>query len=214
MKRWFDDPGNPLLQAAYLDGELEGTPLLEERRRLVERWLEEHPEAAEHLSECLALTELLAESAPLPPSEADWDRVWSSIQAKIEKEKQHQRRWRQWRLGFAVAAAIAILLCGAVLRLSSNVDPSSGTVEERSEQMATLEPLPVVEGHEVEILQVAGEQTPLVVAGELPVKEEMVLASAEDVTVMDVDPAGGVAVPRISTASASPMIWAGEGLEP
>jgi hypothetical protein len=107
-------PSHELL-AAYADGELDHRPQLADRRRQIEAWLAQHPEAGEVEAQ-MELSQLWKVTTPSEPLPATWARVWARVERRPLRLK--SKRWPTalWLAGIAAmgaaAAALIVLLQG------------------------------------------------------------------------------------------------------
>jgi anti-sigma factor ChrR (cupin superfamily) len=166
------DPGpTPEQLAAYADGELEPRA-----RAQVEAWLADRPEAAAEVEALHGLKRLWqAQAAPEPAPEA-WDRTLARIESRLPAAAARGRsRWRPW--AWVLTAAAAALVVVLARPLWSPVVPPGGDIEEV--------PFPVADNSEVVILSMDGNDVASLVVGHPPVQGEIVLASHDEVELLD-----------------------------
>jgi hypothetical protein len=179
-------PPGPQQLAAYLDGELDGPACA-----AVEAWLASHPEAQAPLDAQRRLAQLWQASGIPEPSEGAWTNVLARIEGGISKQTDRKTRkpeaTRQGRaprrfwaalVTLATAAAILVAIYGFGL-LGDYRQPGAGS---NTRVVNTVEPLPVVEAREVEIISLDDADSVALVVGDPPIRGPLVLVSVGDVT--------------------------------
>ena len=181
------DPGFPRPEelAAYVDGQLAPA-----RRKGVEIWLRNHPEAAVEIEEQRRLAGLWQATTPGEPEEANWAGILTRVEGAYSRFRSARSRNR--RLILIGAAGLA---AGVLLMLWT---PKAG------------EPLDVVSPDDVEIVSLRAADRVTLVVGVPPVQGPLVLASVGDVEVQGVEPAADGMLPSIhmDERSTTPMIAA------
>ncbi|MCS7044749.1 MAG: hypothetical protein NZO58_00180 [Gemmataceae bacterium] len=188
--------------AAYADGEFEGRDDLAVLRQRVEDWLARHPEAAEELAEYRRLKQLWQSTSPAEPPRQRWQAMTEAIAAAIaSRQRPRTVRYLPW----AAAACLALV---AVLAWSLRPEPTtSPTPPDASEEYEIFR---VAAAHEVEILNVNGEDEQALIVGVLPLSGAICLADHGDISITSVQPAEpNSAVAEVVVEGARrPMIWA------
>jgi anti-sigma factor RsiW len=157
--------------AAFLDGELD--PAL---RVQVEEWLAEHPEESADLEELSRLCRMVQATAPAEPAEA----AWSAVLDRIEAAAAHAREVQFWRRAVVVGTAAAVLLLAFLL--SPHVGRGPGRPGEPAELL-------VLASHDdIEIISMNGGDTSALIVGYPPLREPLVLADPEDISIDGVEP--------------------------
>lgn len=167
--------------AAYADGELGPAA-----RRAVAAWLADHPDAAGELEAQQRLVRLWHESAAAEPGEAAWAGVLARVEIGLAgraggpaPQKWHGARFLWLLAGMATAAAVLLV----VLSLSR---------PDRSSEEASADPngeaFVVLADDEVEIMSIQADDTAALVVGQPPVREPVVLAAAEDISLHNIEP--------------------------
>jgi hypothetical protein len=160
--------------AAYVDGELGSVD-----RAAVETWLRDHPEDRADVDAHRRLARLWQANNPPPPDEAAWAGALARIDADLASGAHAARpaaRGRRLAGVVRLAAAVASVAAALVLGLSL-----TGLFLPRPP--ATVEVLPVASDGDVEILSIEGGDVGALVVGQPPVQGQLMLASADDVTV-------------------------------
>jgi anti-sigma factor RsiW len=193
-------PPTPEQLAAYVDGELEAAS-----RRQVEQWLATHPEAA---AEVEAQRRLLALWRKLPacePAEVEWAATLTRILAACETPARpvvgQRLAWTAAALT-ALAATVALALLGGPSR-RSETHPRPQLVV-----VPAVEPLPVTTSAAVEIISMDAADASLLVIGQPPVNEPLVLAAAGEIQLDKLEPDEDGMVPLFADAPGpdAPMI--------
>jgi anti-sigma factor RsiW len=171
--------------AAYVDGQLAPA-----RRKGVEIWLRNHPEAAVEIEEQRRLAGLWRATTPGEPEEANWGSILTHVEGAYGRFRSARSRNRRLILIGAAGLAAGLLL---MLRT-----PRAG------------EPFAVVSPDDVEIVSLHAADRVTLVVGVPPVTEPLVLASLGDVELEGVEPAADGMLPSIhmDERSTTPMIVA------
>jgi hypothetical protein len=178
---WFSDRYRdrpfPELLAAYADGELDT-----DGRVRVEAWLAKHPEARLELENQRTLSrtngELWRSSAPAPPGERSWSRLFVRVHTALKNRPatpERTLRSSRFRYGAAIlAAAAAVLFAIGLFRPGEPVPvvPSPGDGE-------TV--LVMADATDVDVQSIQDADTELLVVGQPPLIGQVVLASAGDI---------------------------------
>jgi len=186
-----DGAPEPEQLAAYVDGELDV-----EAHRRVEAWLAAHPDAASVVAGHGEIARLMRQTTPDLPSDACWEGLRTRIHKGLVPPGQgspgpSNRFWR-WGLGVATTAA-AVLWISLAQRNPAPQAPRAATGVE-----SELEPLVLASRGEVEIHSVAANDLEVLLVGEPPLQEALILASAGDVAVRSVQPDVDGMVPDMS----------------
>ena len=184
---------SPELLAAFVDGELYGP----EAKR-VEAYLAEHPEAQADIADQRRLERLWDRTTPVQPGRAAWQRTLDRIFAGPRQIEPRSRRW-----SLALPATIAAAAVGLVVW--------SGMSGHRTP--VPVEPFPVAQNSEVEIVRIDGDDVGAIVVGRLPLVGVLELASAGEVEITGMAQAN-VRMPMVAVEGRSPMIWAKLDSEP
>jgi hypothetical protein len=130
-------PSHELL-AAYADGEFDHRPHLRDRKRQIEAWLAQHPEAGE-LEAQMELSRLWKVTTPSEPSPATWAKVWARVEQSPQRLK--SKRWPTalWLAGIAAMGAAAAVLI--VLLQGTPAEPDTPPPENQL-------PLPMAKHHD------------------------------------------------------------------
>jgi hypothetical protein len=168
-----NDPTNPdpsLEQlAAFLDGELD--PAAGSR---VEAWLADNPPAAAEIEGQRRVLRLWRANPPPEPSPAAWTAALSRVEAKLPAARSRPRRLPR-TLWLSAGLAAAVLAAVFLTRLFPGGAPK-----------AADDPLPVIAPGDVTIISMDARDAPGLVGAAPPVQEPILLASQDDVSVMDV----------------------------
>lgn len=193
-------PPTPEQLAAYVDGELEAAG-----RRQVEQWLAGQAEAAADVE---AQRRLLALWRKLPlrePAEADWAATLGRIQAACVTPTRPAVRQRLAWIGVALTALAATL----ALALFRDSPRRPGTrVQPQLVVVPAVERLPVATATEVEIISMDAADAALLVIGEPPVNEPLVLAAPGEIKLDKMEPDEDGMVPHFADSQGpdAPMI--------
>jgi hypothetical protein len=229
------DGFSPELLAAYADGELD-----DETRAHVEQWLAEHPEALAELEAQRELSPanvpLWERAEPPEPSSGVWATLRNSIEEELDEATPLPISGKRWRIALwafgGLAAGVAAAVAWMVLTPNLRQQPpgnthmfmelvkhhvGSGPViaplprRVESSPLAGMAVLPMASDDEVTLERVPDTGTGWLPVGRLPFTGLMVLASAEEVQLEEVEPSpvwplGG---PKMTTAPGdAPMIYA------
>lgn len=181
---------SPEQLAAYADSELDRAT-----RHRVETWLASHPEAAAEFEAQRRLQRLWKASAPTEPVAGAWDSALARIQAGLAGFETRVPRRRRlalgwWAAGVATAAGIVLaILTVAALR--------PGLPTPQAPSAASEEPLLLASGEDVEIISIAGADVSALVVGEPPLREPLILASADEMAVESLEPEADGMVPYV-----------------
>ena len=183
---------SPELLAAFVDGELFGP----EASR-VEAYLAEHPEARAEVAEQRRLERLWDRTTPAEPGRAAWQRTLDRILAGPRRTQPRSRRWT-----FFVAAVVAAAAVGLVL----------WTGMSRPRSPAPVDPLPVAQSSDIEIVRIDGDDVGAIVVGRLPLVGVLELANAGEIEITGMRQ--GNDRPMVQVDGHRPMIWAKLESEP
>jgi hypothetical protein len=200
------DRSFPELLAAYVDGELDAVA-----RARVEAWLAEHPEARAELDDQRRLSRrnhnLWQSSAGQPPSEVSWARLLHRVQGALNASARPDAppAHRPHILRFAapaLAAAAAVFLGVLLWRPAGSPGPQPGPGDET--------PLAVADDADIEIVSIQEADAPLLVVGQPPLTDKVVLVSATDVELVKVerDTDGMMPQVQMNAGPNAPMIVA------
>ncbi|MGE3809336.1 MAG: anti-sigma factor [Gemmataceae bacterium] len=183
--------------AAYVDDRLAPAD-----RQRVEDWLQAHPGAADELRAHEKLQALYQRSSVSEPPERDWNGMAAKIhQGVIDyRERPPLRRW-PWAVGAVVAAASLVF----ALSLGTNAPP------EEQPQPVAVEPWPVVDENDVEIISVDVADARALVIGEVPTPGPIVLMEPGDVILNHVEKDANADFGQLRwrpDQADAPMIWA------
>lgn len=180
-------PPTPEQLAAFADGELTAT-----ERSAMEDWLANHPAAVAEVECCRRVKDLMRQTAPTPPE----PRAWAAVRAGIEARLTQPRR-RSFPV-FRIAAGLVGTAAAAVLVVFLGRGIMAPTVKS--------EVFPVADAGDVMILSMDPGDAAALVVGKPPAVEPIVLATAEEVTLVSAEPyhADGV----------TPDMWTGQGAAP
>jgi len=201
-------------------------PSAEQQSELME-WLAQHPEESARLHELQDLVRLYQQSGPPQPSELLWNDLAASVMAKLSAFSQgisrpgaetvipkinfYQRWLRSGILGTAAAAAIVLALV-----LGQGKNPNAGPAgpipgappqlegQNRDDLIALAGDLSIIDPNDVDLVSMEGNDYSLLVVGNPPVSEALVLVRAGDVAVGKTDPDVKFHMP--SDPDSSPMI--------
>lgn len=194
------------LVGGYADSELTAA-----ERRQVENLLSGHPEAIEDLEAQRRLApsnrELWQEMAVPIPSEAKWGVVWRRIEEATRISTGPGRRPSKWwkRGLFALALAIPSTAAASIALLVSLTAPPRvvDTPETRDEVF------PVALPGDIEIDSVRHSDREKLVVGEPPLTEALTLVAAGDVSLDNVQPDRGGAMPQVQMGETDvPIVFA------
>ena len=161
-------PGpSPERLAAYLDGQLGAADAAR-----VAAWLADNPAAAEEMEGQRRLLRIWQAAPPPEPGPAAWDASLSRVAARLPTDP---RPWRVHRPLWIVAGAAAAVFAAVLLARSFQGGPGGAD-----------EPLPVAGPGDVTVLSIDARDAAGLVVAAPPVQEPIVLASQDDVSVMDV----------------------------
>jgi hypothetical protein len=202
----------------------------EEQTELMD-WLAQHPEESARFHDLQDLVRLCKETCPPEPSELAWSELSAGVLAKMSASAlgvsrpgaepaipttSFPHRWlRSSFLGAAAAAAIVLAL---ILRQGKNPDtgptgPSRGPnanaeaqLERKNEDdlVVLAGDLQIIVPNDIDLVSMEGNDSSLLVVGNPPVSEALVLMKAGDVSVARVDP--DVKVHLAADPDSSPMI--------
>lgn len=180
--------------AAYVDGQLGPA-----RRKGVETWLRDHPEAAAEIEGQRRLAGLWQATTPAEPETASWPNMLARVECALVRCRSARSRSRR-----LIQIGAAGLAAGLLLALLSSRGP--GPVQ----QPAAGELLAVVSPDDVEIVSLHAADRATLVVGVPPVTGPLVLASVGDVELEGVEPDIDGMVPSIhmDERSVAPMIVA------
>jgi hypothetical protein len=178
---WFRNRSNerpfPELLAAYADGELDAAG-----RARVEAWLVDHPEARTALEAQRKLSRrnhrLWQSSAGPAPGEASWSRLFARVHQALSAPPPATRRTHRFPYLVPLAAAAAVLLTVTLLKPTLPTDPRSGLPVEDAWVMAGDD--------DIEIVGILDADADRLVVGRPPLTGQIVLASVNDVTFVNV----------------------------
>jgi len=153
----------------------------------VEDWLVDHPEDRRSIDHQQRLTMLWRSHAAPEPSGAAWAGVLARVQSGLAAGPRTaaNRKGRTARLAWLLAAlstAAAILLAMRPL-FQPNAPPAVTAAEQEAE-----ESFAVLADDEVEIMSIQAEDTAALVVGEPPVRDPVIMASAEDISLHNIEP--------------------------
>jgi hypothetical protein len=194
-------------------------------------WLAQHPEESARLHDLQDLVRLYQQSRPPEPSELAWSELSGGVLAKMSASAQEISRpgadtriprrhfpQRWLRSGFLGAAAAAAIVLALVLRQGKKSDVGPAGSIARSNPNAEAQPnrrnpddllalagdLSIIDPNDVDLVSMEGNDSTLLVVGNPPVSEALVLMKAGDVSVARVDP--DVKVHLATDPDSSPMI--------
>jgi anti-sigma factor RsiW len=191
MRPWRSDDGEapgPETLAAYVDGRLDA-----DTRRRVEAWLAERPELAAELEGHARVIRLYKTVPPPEPGAAEWDAVLAGVRANLQAPAPAGRR----RRGLVVAGAFAtVAAAGLLVAFLSRPAPQQPTPVP-DQAVVAEEPLAVAQRDDIEIISIAASDVGALVVGDPPLREPLVLASADEMEVENVEPEAGGMVPYV-----------------
>jgi hypothetical protein len=188
--------------AAFLDGELSTDDWAR-----VQDWLANHPEDAALVDAHRDLVRCWRETAPAEPSERAWREVFARIERrglKIEDRGSRTKdlsRGRWIRIGLLGGVAAAALILALVVPGRDQEDKTPSDIEE----------LAILSAEDVDLISMEENDTRLLVVGNPPVQEPLVLVATGDVTLDSIEPDDDGFVPQARMnpgSSAAPMIIA------
>jgi hypothetical protein len=188
--------------AAFLDGELSTDDWAK-----VQDWLANHPEDAALVEAHRDLVRCWRETAPAEPSERAWREVFARIERrglKIEDRGSRTKdlsRGRWIRIGLLGGVAAAALILALVVPGRDQEDKTPSDIEE----------LAILSAEDVDLISMEENDTRLLVVGNPPVQEPLVLVATGDVTLDSIEPDEDGFVPQARMnpgSSAAPMIIA------
>jgi ferric-dicitrate binding protein FerR (iron transport regulator) len=188
--------------AAFLDGELSTDDWAR-----VQDWLANHPEDAALVEAQRNLLRCWQETAPAEPSERAWREVFARIERrglKIEDRGSRTKdlsRGRWIRIGLLGGVAAAALILALVIPGRDQEDKTPSDIEE----------LAILSAEDVDLISMEENDTRLLVVGNPPVQEPLVLVATGDVTLDSIEPDEDGFVPQARMnpgSSAAPMIIA------
>jgi ferric-dicitrate binding protein FerR (iron transport regulator) len=188
--------------AAFLDGELSTDDWAK-----VQDWLANHPEDAALVEAHRDLVRCWRETAPAEPSERAWREVFARIERrglKIEDRGSRTKdlsRGRWIRIGLLGGVAAAALILALVVPGQDQEDKTPSDIEE----------LAILSAEDVDLISMEENDTRLLVVGNPPVQEPLVLVATGDVTLDSIEPDDDGFVPQARMnpgSSAAPMIIA------
>lgn len=203
MNSFSDDELPPELLAGYADGEL--SPELAER---VERWLAQHPDARDLLEDQLSLTrhnrDWVDEIAPPTPSVDAWERCRDGIQSGL-RPKRLQTAWRPVMFMTTMAATLFLAVWSTNRQTIEPLILPWLVAEEDDESL-------VLANHdEIEIVSLPEAAVPLLIVGQKPWDDALVLAKSHELEFIGVgnDADGRFPdVPTDPTNENAPLLWA------
>jgi hypothetical protein len=178
--------------AALADRELDGAA-----RRRAEEWLRQHPEAAVDFDAQRTLSpqnqRLWSTIEPPIPSDSRWHEVRAGIERRLapNAEPSRQRRRNRWlKRGLILAAmvvtgATAAAVVVAALPPNRAVPPNPvtpGLLDDGEDVLAVTRP------DDVDIVSIRHADSSRLVVGQPPVRDRLILASAGDVTLDNIQP--------------------------
>jgi len=195
--------------AAFLDGELSTDDWAR-----VQDWLANHAEDAALVDAHRNLVRCWRETAPAEPSEKIWREMLAQIEGReLKTEDRGSRtgdrnarpgvdapRGRWIRVGLLGAAAAAAVILALLIPRRHQGPPDIDLAE-----------LPILSADDVELVSLEGNDTRLLVVGNPPVQEPLVLVATGDVTLDSIEPDDDGFVPQARMnpgSSAAPMIIA------
>jgi hypothetical protein len=167
------DPRGPSIEelAAFLDGELAPDDWTR-----VQDWLANHPQDAGLMEDHRNFLRFWQESAPAEPSEKAWGNVFARIEAgshqagaNLRTALRRGRRIRVGLLGAAAAAAVILAIVAPWREPSDKFD---------------LDGFPIVNADDVDLVSMEGNDAQLLVVGNPPEEEPLVLVATGDVTLV------------------------------
>jgi anti-sigma factor RsiW len=190
-------PPTPEQLAAYVDGELD-----EAGRRQVEHWLAGHPDVAADVEGQRRLLALWKRIACHEPGEADWAVSLGRIQAVRLTPTQPALGQRLAWIGVALtalAATVALVLLG---------DPARTPLKPQPVVIPAVERWSVASPTELEIISMDAADASLLVIGEPPVNEPLVLAGPGEIKLDKLEPDEDGMVPYFADSQGpdAPMI--------
>ena len=211
--------------AAYVDGELDSKSQAE-----LQAWLQENPHEAADVEAQRQLARLWQYAAPPEPSPQAWEEIGGCVQAAyaetllgpsppLNRIRKWLRPWG-WSMGLITTAAASLVLALTLLRpglqtkSGSNQPAAVLLVEDRGihDPDNDIEtPFPVAQSEEIEIISMDSADLELLVMGDFPLREAIVLVSVGDISLHRVEPdAKDEMVPfvNMSNSGNTPMIVA------
>jgi anti-sigma factor RsiW len=176
-------PPAPELLSALADGEL-----AEAERSHVEAWLAARPEARAEVAAWQRLDRDWQAAVPPEPTAEAWEKVRAAIAAGLDAPR------RRSPVGAALTAVAAVAAAVVALVWSGSRPPAEELV------------YPVAAPQDVVILSIDPRDEGALVVGQAPSVEPIVLATADDVTLVKVEPYAGDGV--------VPDMWSGRGTAP
>ncbi len=198
------------LLAAYADGELDALPAL---KKQVAAWLAGDLEVQAELESLHHYREWWQATVPADPGVKTWSALLARLQRRLgpvlADNEQKSRRRRLLRLAGLAAAVVACVWLGGSWWFTGPTGqrPELAAVSPGGGAAAEPELLPVAAAAEVEILSVAGADTPTLVIGEPPVRGPLELLAAGEATLAEGDSAAPNPEIRMR-GPRRPMIWA------
>jgi len=203
------------------DSELIGGQASAEEQSEVMDWLTRHPEESARLPDLQDLVRLCQQTSPAEPSKEAWNDLTAGVMAEMTNSAQRisqsraesvnpktrdAQRWlRSGLLGAAAAAAIVLAL---VIRQEKTPDASlTGPLplpDPNGEAQLDRGELPIIDSNDVDLVSMEGNDSTLLVVGNPPLSEALVLMKAGDVTIGETDP--DVKFHMASDPDSSPMI--------
>lgn len=160
---------SPERLAAYLDGQLDAADAAR-----VAAWLADHPAAAEEMEGQRRLLRVWQANPPPEPGPAAWAVSLGRIQSRLPAAA--PRPWRLPRPLWLAAGAAAVFAAVLLARSFQGEVPPKGGEEQ----------LPVIGPGDVTVISIDARDAAGLVVAAPPVQEPILLASQEDVSVMDV----------------------------
>jgi hypothetical protein len=185
--------------SAYVDSELPAAEM-----EATEAWLRRHPEAGADVESLRRLDALWQQKTVPEPAAALWDKTLQGIESRLAAPK--PSGGPTWLIAGGIAAACLVGLVAA--RAFWPAPHTPPFVDE--------EPYAVATPDDIEIISMDPRNMHNLVVGKPPVHGDLVLATFDDVELLDAKPNSEGQVPNMNQDGAVPLIlptgsWGGRG---
>ena len=185
----------PELLAALADGELDAREDAAELRARIETWLAANPQGQAEVAAIGRLKSLLERTQPQSPTAETWREVLGRVESMQTTVPARRPSYANWLMGgVAVAACVlwAVLLAGSF-----------------RQKPEVPEVFAVATDQDIEIIHIEGNAIGSLVVGALPLRGELELADAGDVTLVSLTPDRRDNMkPMTPESTRVPMFWA------